>query len=180
MYCPQCAAQLVDSDKFCRACGADLKAAALALAQQPLSSKAGRKKNKEPKKEKTWMEKRSQGMRDMVVGATMIGGSLLIGLVINILNSPEGPDSVPGMAVWAVFFGWMACWGVFSLASGLGAIAQAATMGPKAAQPEPAPAPVTVPDTDPLDNAELPPLLSVAENTTRSLEPAAKEYIAKE
>jgi zinc ribbon protein len=183
MYCPQCAAQLVDSDKFCRACGADLKATALALAQQPLSSKAGRKKNKEPKKEKTWMEKRSQGMRDAVVGATMVGGSLLIGLVINILNGPAGPDSVPGMAVWAVFFGWMACWGVFSLASGLGAIAQAATMGPKAAQPEPPEfdaAPLTVPDTDPLDNAGVKPLLSVAENTTRSLEPAHKEYVAKE
>src|SRR5215510_15063886 len=156
MYCPQCAAQLVDSDKFCRACGADLKAAAVALAKQPLSSKAGRKKNKEPKKEKTWMEKRSQGMRDTVVGATMIMGSLLIGLVINILNRPEGQDSVPGMAIWAVFFGWMACMGVFRLASGLGAIMQSSSMGSmeaKAVRPQPVDEPAPVPDTDPLDDS---------------------------
>lgn len=71
MYCPQCAAQLVDNDKFCRACGADLKAVAVALVGQQLASNAGKIKIKAPKKEKTWMEKRSQGMRKTAEGATM-------------------------------------------------------------------------------------------------------------
>jgi hypothetical protein len=73
------------------------------------------------------------------------------------------------MGVWAVFFGWIACWGIFSLASGIGAIAQAATMGAKAAQSQPADDPVTVPDTDPLENAMLFPPPSVTEYTTESL-----------
>lgn len=55
MYCPQCAAQLVDNDKFCRAYGADLKAVAVALVGQQLTSKDGKVKIKAPKKEKTWM-----------------------------------------------------------------------------------------------------------------------------
>jgi hypothetical protein len=175
MYCPQCAAQLVDSDKFCRACGSDLKAAAVALAKQPLSSKAGKNKIKDPKKEKTWMEKRSQGVRNTVEGATMLTGSLLIGLLIRLLFNHH--DS---LGVWVVFFGWMAGLGVFRLASGLGAILQTASMGSKAVEPQAIDAPAAVPDTDPLDNSASSPLLSVTENTTRSLEPSPKEYIAKE
>jgi hypothetical protein len=164
MYCPQCAAQLVDSDKFCRACGADIKAVAVALVGQQLTSKDGKIKIKAPKKEKTWMEKRSQGMRKVAEGATMLGTSLLLGLAINFLS-----DYSERMGVWAVFFGWIACWGIFSLASGIGAIAQAATMGPKAAQSQPADDPGTVPDTDPLENTLLFPPPSVTEYTTESL-----------
>ena len=178
MYCPRCAAQLVDSDKFCRACGADLKSVALALADQQLPSKAGKNKTRTPKKEKTWMEKRSAGVREAAEGATMIGASLLIGLGINLLSNH--PDRLVLMGLWAVFFGWLACWGVFSLASGIGAIAQAASMRAEVPQSQPADDPVMVPDTDPLDNPRLSPSLSVTENTTRSLEPAPKEYAAKE
>jgi hypothetical protein len=175
MYCPQCAAQLVDSDKFCRACGADLKAAALALAQQPLSSKTGRKNAKEPKKEKTWAEKRGQGVRNAIEGATMLIGSLLIARLIPFLFNSGDP-----LGIWVVFFGWLAILGIFRLASGLGAILQAASMGARVPETQPVDDTVTVPDTDPLDNPGISPLLSVTENTTRSLEPVSKEYIAKE
>ncbi|HEX5084072.1 MAG TPA: zinc ribbon domain-containing protein [Blastocatellia bacterium] len=178
MYCPQCAAQLVDSDKFCRACGADLKAAALALAQQPLPSKSGKNKAGAPKKEKAELEKQGQGLRKAAEGATMLAGSLLIGLLIRLLFNHQDP-----LGIWVVFFGWMAAMGVFRLASGLGAIMQASSVGAVGStdeEPQPVDNPVTVPDTDPLDNPGLQPLLSVTENTTRSLEPAHKEYVAKE
>jgi len=175
MYCPRCAAQAVDNANFCRSCGANLEAVALALVDQQHPSKAGKIKIKAPKKEKIWMEKRSQGMRKVAEGATMIGTSLLIGLAINFLSSyPER------MGLWAVFFGWIACWGIFSLASGLGAIAQAATMDAEVPQSPPADDPVMVPDTDPLDNLRLSPLMSATEDTTRSLEPTTKEYAVKE
>ncbi|HEU0185388.1 MAG TPA: zinc ribbon domain-containing protein [Blastocatellia bacterium] len=175
MYCPQCAAQLADSDKFCRACGADLKAAALALAKQPLSSKVGKNKTKAPKKEKTPMEKRSEGVRDAVEGATMIGAALLVGAVFFLLG--EHPAR---MIIWAGIFGWIAIWGIFSLASGLGAIMEIASMGSRAMASQPVDNPGTVPDTDPLDNSGISPLLNVTENTTRSLEPAPREYATKE
>jgi hypothetical protein len=158
---------LVDSDKFCRACGSDLKAVAVALVGEQLTSKDGKIKIKAPKKEKTWMEKRSEGVRDAVEGATMIGASLLIGLAINLISNY--PDRMALMGLWAVFFGWIACWGVFSLASGLGAIFQATSMRPKATQPESADDPGAVPDTDPLENTKLFPPPSVTEYTTESL-----------
>ena len=178
MYCPQCAAQLVDSDKFCRACGADLKAAALTLAKQPLSPKSGRNKIVAPDKEKTWMEKRGQGIRKTVEGATMLMGSLLIGLLIPLIFHHQDP-----LGIWVVFFGWMACMGVFRLASGLGAVMQASSMGSmgaKAAAPQPVDEPLRVPDTDPLADPSQYHSFSAKENTTRSLEPAPKELVTKE
>jgi hypothetical protein len=178
MYSPQCAAQLVDSDKFCRACGADLKAAALALAKQPLSSKARKKKTVAPEEEKKRLENRGQGIRKATEGATMLVASLLAGLLIPLIFHHKDP-----MEIWAVFFGWIACMGVFRLASGLGAVMQAASMGSieaKAVAPQPVDEPVAIPDTDPLADPNPYHSLSVKENTTRSLEPAPQESFAKE
>jgi hypothetical protein len=73
------------------------------------------------------------------------------------------------MGLWAVFFGWMACWGVFAIATGLGAIMQAASMGAKALRSQPVADPGTVPDTDPLESTKLFPPPSVTEYTTESL-----------
>jgi hypothetical protein len=174
MYCPRCAAQCTDDAKFCRACGADLKVVALALAEQQLPSKDGKNDAQAPGREKTWMEGRGEGARKAVEGATMLIGSLLICLAIHFSNNHDP------LGIWVVFFGWMACWGVFRLASGLGAIMQSASMGSKAVAPQLADDPGTVPDTDPLGNPRLAPPLSVTENTTRSIEPAPKEYAAKE
>lgn len=171
MYCPRCAAQCIDDAKFCRACGTDLKAVGLALA------KGGKGEVKSPKVEKNWAEKRGKGVRDAVAGATLLGATLLIGLAFSLFS--DHPDQ---MIIWAGIFGWMACWGVISVASGLGAIMQAASMSnmeSKTVLPQPVDEPVTVPDTDPLDSRSSP-ALSVAENTTRSLGTAPKEYVAKE
>ena len=174
MYCPRCAAKCTDDTKFCRACGADLKVVALALAEQQLPSKDGKSAPPAPGREKTWIEKRGEGARKAVEGAIMLVGSLLICLAIHFSNNHDP------LGIWVVFFGWMACWGVFRLASGLGAVMQAASMGSRAVAPQLADDPGTVPDTDPLDNPGLSPPLSVTENTTRSIKPVPKEYAAKE
>ncbi len=177
MYCPRCAAPSIDDAKFCRACGADLKAVALALAGQNLPAKGGKNKTKSPKAGKSPEEKRSKGVRDAIEGATLLGGSLLICLAINLLSNY--PDRMALMGLWAVFFGWMACWGVFAIASGLGAITESKTMRSQ---------PGNIPDTSPLNRPSLspPPSVteyasdaqsvapSVTEDTTRSFEPVPK------
>jgi hypothetical protein len=167
MYCPRCAAQSIDDPKFCRSCGADLKAVALSLAGQNLPAKGGNAKAKSAKAGKSPEEKRGKGVRDAIEGATLLAGSLLICLAINLLSNH--PDRIAVMGLWAVFFGWMACWGVFSIASGLGAIMQAASMGSKAALPQQADDSVKVPDTDPLASAMVFPTPSITEHTTQSL-----------
>src|SRR5215510_9563724 len=177
MYCPRCAAQSVDDAKFCRSCGADLKSVALALAGQNLHAKGRKNKAKSPKAGKSPEEMRGKGVRDAIEGATLLCGSLLICLAINLLS--DYPDRMALMGLWAVFFGWMACWGVFSIASGLGAIMQVASMGSKAALPQQDDDQVKVPDTDPLADPAPSPLLSVTANTTRSLEPVPREHAIK-
>jgi hypothetical protein len=175
MYCPRCAAQSIDDPKFCRSCGADLKAVALSLAGQNLPAKGGKDKAKSARAVKSPEEKRGKGVRDAIEGATLLVGSLLICLAINLLSNH--PDRIAVMGLWAVFFGWMACWGIFSIASGLGAIMQVASMGSRATLPQPADDPVKVPDTDPLASKMLFPTPSVTEHTTKSL--AAQAHSSK-
>lgn len=167
MYCPRCAAQSIDDPNFCRSCGADLKSVALSLTGQNLPAKGGKSKAKGASAGKSHEEKRGKGVRDAIEGTTLLVGSLLICLAINMLSNH--PDRIAVMGLWAVFFGWMACWGVFSIASGLGAIMEVASMGSRAALPQPADDRVKVADTDPLASNMIFPTLSITEHTTESL-----------
>jgi len=72
MYCPRCAAQSIDDPKFCRTCGADLKAVALSLAGQNLPAKGGKGKAKSAKAGKSPEEMRGKGVRDAIEGATLL------------------------------------------------------------------------------------------------------------
>ena len=99
----------------------------MALTGQDLPSKSAKDKAKSPKAGKSPEEKRSKGVREAIEGATLLVGSLLICLAINLLSNH--PDRIAVMGLWAVFFGWTACWGVFGIATGLGAIMQGASMG---------------------------------------------------
>jgi hypothetical protein len=139
----------------------------LALTGQDLPSKGAKDKAKSHKAGKSPEEKRSKGVRDAIEGAILLAGSLLICLAINLLSNH--PDRLAVMGLWAVFFGWMACWGVFGIATGLGAIMQAESMGAKALRSQPIADPGTVPDTDPLEGTMLFPPPSVTEYTTESL-----------
>ncbi len=111
MYCPQCATQNTDSAKFCRACGTDLETVALALT------------NKFPPPV-AWLEKYGEGQRKVIMGAILLGAALLLGgvpaLFIGVL--------FPLVMLWTVFFGWMAGWGIVSLASGVGEMVKSKAM----------------------------------------------------
>ncbi len=123
MYCPRCAAQQPDGTKFCRACGTDLKAVALALAEQKLPAEANTEKAKELKVEENWLEKRSKGMRYTLQGGILLAASLLIGLALGIFSNEKD-----WIIIWMIFFGWLACWGVITLAHGIGAILESSVM----------------------------------------------------
>lgn len=111
MYCPQCAAQNTDDAKFCRACGTELEAVALALTNK--FSPPG-----------DWLEKYGEGKRKVITGAILLGAALLIAGVPALFIGV----SFPLVMLWTVFFGWMAGWGIVSLASGVGEMVKSKTM----------------------------------------------------
>lgn len=111
MYCPQCAAQNTDNAKFCRACGTDLEAVALALT------------NKFPPPG-AWLEKYGEGKHKVIKGAILLGAALLIGGVPALFMGVI----FPLVMLWTVFFGWLAGWGIVSLASGVGEMVESKTM----------------------------------------------------
>jgi hypothetical protein len=50
----------------------------------------------------------------------LLGASLLIGVALGLFS-----DTNDWIIIWLVFVGWMAAWGVISLVSGIGSMAEA-------------------------------------------------------
>jgi zinc-ribbon domain len=173
MYCPRCAAQNLDDVKFCRACGTNLEMVALALSDQHHPAKLSKGKDEEPETEKSWLEKRREGMDGIVKGTGLMGASLLIGVALGLFSN--APDWI---IIWAALAGWMACWGFISMVSGIGALAESRFMRRQLGQTASA---STAPAAQPLSSgnrAMLPDALdtpklshppSVTEQTTQPL-----------
>lgn len=173
MYCPRCAAQNLDDVKFCRACGTNLETVALALSDQQHPAKLSKDKDEELETEKSWLEKRREGMDGIVKGTGLMGASLLIGVALGLFSN--APDWI---IIWAGLAGWMACWGFISLVSGIGALAEARFMRRQLGQTTgeaaaPTAQPLSSADArilpDSLNTPKLSPPPSVTEHTTKPL-----------
>jgi hypothetical protein len=117
MYCPRCAAQNLDDAKFCRACGTNLEPVALALSGKYPRPKPHKDKTEASQPEKSPLEKRREGVNTIVRGSGLLAASLLIGVALGLFsNAPDWG------IIWVAMAGWMACWGIISMTSGIGAI----------------------------------------------------------
>lgn len=123
MYCPQCATQNAGGAKFCRACGTDLEAVALALTSK--FPPAG-----------GWLERYGESKHKIIMGTILLGAGLLIGGVPALFLGVI----FPWVMLWTVFFGWMVGWGIVSLASGVGEVVKSKTMLRQAKQSDGGPA----------------------------------------
>ena len=117
MYCPQCATPNAGDVKFCRSCGAELEAVALALGGKSVQPVEAGANKSAPKTAQDWLEKRIEASSDITRGAILLTVSLLIGVAMA-LFIPSSFDA-PWMLLWTVFFGWMAVWGGIEMAYGM-------------------------------------------------------------
>jgi hypothetical protein len=176
MYCPGCAVPNVEGTKFCRACGTNLETVFLALASQ----NQGAEVRDEKTAPSTPLEKQGEGARNALQGGILLMAALLIGVALGLFSNK--PDWI---IIWTVFFGWMACWGVISLAFGLGAIVESKVLLRRTLlrEADQALSPAT-PTAELLSTGDVeivtytPSPLSVTEHTTKSLgkqHPASKQ-----
>ena len=115
MFCPQCSIHNLEGAKFCRACGTNLEVVYLALAGRlQIPEKSSEVTSPPPKRSPE--EKKRAGAQNVVQGGILLSVSLLIGLFGFVATRGR----FPWLMIWTLFFGWMACWGTISLASGLG------------------------------------------------------------
>lgn len=114
MYCPRCAAQNLDDAKFCRGCGTSLETVALALAGQYQAAPNSGESSTD------WLAVRHEGVQKLIRGIGLLGAALLIGVALGLFS-----DTNDWIIIWLVFVGWMAAWGVISLVSGIGSMAEA-------------------------------------------------------
>ena len=114
MFCPQCATPNADGVKFCRSCGLGLEAVALVLSGKPA-----------PPAEAApdWVQKHTEGVREIVGGVSWLSVSLLIAAALG-LFLPSSFDA-PWILIWAVLFGWMACVGVIKMGEGVSGVLEA-------------------------------------------------------
>lgn len=103
MYCPRCAAPNEDRTKFCRKCGTSLEAVALALVDESPYQKAIQR------------NRHAEALKRIVQGGGLLTASSLLGLLLRIFS--REPDWI---IIWLVLVGWVAVWGVLSLAAGIG------------------------------------------------------------
>lgn len=120
MYCPQCATPNVDDVKFCRSCGAELEAVALALSGKSAQSIKASPDKSESKTAQDWLEKRIEGVSGVTRGSILLTVSLLIGIAMA-LFLPSSFDA-PWILIWMVFFGWLAVWGGIEMAYGISSV----------------------------------------------------------
>lgn len=118
MYCPQCATQNPDGVRFCRSCGMELEAVALALRDQPTQSSGVTRKKSEVEE---WLEKRSKGIKKISTGISLLIVSVLIGVAMAFFV----PSHIPWIVVWAIFVGWMAMMGAVELGNGIAGMLEA-------------------------------------------------------
>ena len=105
MYCPRCATQNLDGSKFCRACGTNLETIAIALAEQLDPAQSVKDVTTNFRRGKNKLEKRSEGLTNIVRGSGLISASALVGAALAVFSGK--PDWI---IIWMIFAGWMACW----------------------------------------------------------------------
>lgn len=123
MYCPKCATPHADDVKFCRACGTELEAVALALSGKSAKPAKSQKRKSEMVTADDWLEKRIESVSGITRGSILLVVSAIIGAAM-MLFIPSSFDA-PWIILWTVFFGWMAVWGGIEIAYGLSGVLEA-------------------------------------------------------
>jgi hypothetical protein len=121
MFCPQCGSPNNDGVKFCRKCGMELESVALVLndlSAQPIE--VGGKRS-DSKTTQDWLEKRSEAVKEISTGLSLLVVSVLIGVAMALFV----PSHIPWILAWAVLVGWMACWGGIAVGNGIAGVLQA-------------------------------------------------------
>lgn len=175
MYCPRCASQNADGTKFCRACGTDVETIRLVLAEQPSTApKNSNETNQDLVIIEERLGKRAKAVRNAFQGVILLAAAFLLGIALALFSAKDD-----WIILWTVFFGWMAVWGIVSLALGIGAVMELRTLSRRSELTAPRSVSLTsrqladagdsIIRADASTTPELLPSPSVTEHTTKQL-----------
>jgi hypothetical protein len=176
MFCPKCAAQNQDQTKFCRSCGTDLRAVALALDVQLTPSKeVSNIEEKKPEMTQQWLKLQGDGIHRVVQGAILFVMGVLLGIPLALFS--KGSDWHSNwILVWLFLCGWLPVLGAITMGTGfsnlihsrmmLRRIDRLATTMTALAEP-PADETQKLPEVEAAQEVSTP--LSVSEHTTAPL-----------
>ena len=102
MFCPRCGAQNDDQTKFCRKCGTQLDALALAVLDDS------------PHQLTLQRKKRITALNSITRGGAMLVSSAAFAFLLAIFSHEKD-----WIVIWLVLVGWLAVMGLMSVASGI-------------------------------------------------------------
>ena|SRR5215510_1278675 len=118
MFCPLCAAQNQDQTKFCRNCGADLKAVALAInSQGPALTEVSHTRDKRAELTEQIIKLHTDGIKSAIQGVLLMVTGVLFGTALAWFG--KGDIQENWVLIWIIFCGWLPVWGAISLGDGL-------------------------------------------------------------
>lgn len=130
MFCPKCATANPDQAKFCRACGTNLEAVALALAGRlVLPGEAESTRNQKPRTQQDWLEKWGKGVREAGTGAILLAmgaGALVKTYLLFEILDKKGMEWLWASALF--IGGGLAIWGFIRLVRGIPDMIESKTM----------------------------------------------------
>ena len=109
MFCPRCSAQNSDDTKFCRACGTNLAAISLALADPNKLSDAAIEQVSS-----IVSTKRRNGISNLIHGTGWIGASTFVGVALGLFSNTND-----WIVIWLGLASWMAVVGLIQWSRGI-------------------------------------------------------------
>jgi zinc-ribbon domain len=119
MFCPKCGAENQDQTRFCRGCGTDLEAVALALNAQ-LIRPVEMRPTEESKMEMAQQRQQLQvdGIHRVVRGALIFATGCLLAVPLALFGKNTDWHS-NWILIWLFMCGWLPVWGAITAGTGL-------------------------------------------------------------
>jgi hypothetical protein len=125
MFCPDCGANNPEQTRFCRGCGRNMAAVALAVNEQTVFSHANGlvsppKTLDESLVELTrdWLRSQRDGIQEIVQGTIAAGAGILLGFPLYWF-SPQADWHTNWILIWLIFCGWLPVLGAVRTGTGV-------------------------------------------------------------
>jgi hypothetical protein len=128
MFCPDCGAKNPEQPKFCRGCGRNMEAVALAVNEQTIFSTSSRTLDESLiELTRAWLQSHSDGIQGIVQGTIVAAAGVLLGFPLY-LFSTQADWHTNWILVWLVLCGWLPVLGAVRAGTGISKLIHSRTI----------------------------------------------------
>ena len=118
MFCPDCGANNPEHTRFCRGCGRNMEAVALAVSEQTVLSHPKTLDESLVELTRDWLKSQSDGIQEAVQGTIVAAAGVLLGFPLY-LFSAQADWHTNWILMWLIFCGWLPVLGAVRTGTGI-------------------------------------------------------------